>query len=574
MPVAPLLQKISTAETHVERLAVVKAFIAREPFPEQFTRQDAKQLAEAWCSFPRLIPLIDLSVYACRMSDSDFLVEIERIVSDRLLNLSASPSGKGILETLRNHAEEHASGFFLGILKKILLPSPVNVMRLMRIHYRLAEYEKVYELGSSHQYWKNPAIYQFTTRQQFYLLNHDEEVISNRVESMISIWRDNLSDVPELDLTARKEGKIRVGYFDDLYDDKNYSAVFTPILDLHDLSRFDVHHLAINGYRDGSEARRSDIVWVDLKDLDAQQRIAKIRMLDLDIIYDTWGVVFSDQAQILTRGLAKAQVHGAFNSVTSTDSLYTHILAPENYLSEETAARIKEKVVDLDASSWPCDVLQRRAVDVPPPPRHKNGHLTFGSLSQGYKISSDTLHLWGKIVSSIDDAHFFLGTPRAGDLSQRAKVYSVFAQYGVSPDRISIRPAAGFPDYLRSLEHIDICLATYPVAGGMTVTDYLAHGRPCLTLDAEGIIGRMGRVALQGFDLSELAFRTEAEIIAFAQRLANDTSQLDKLCEDKLSIIVLKEQSDKTNLQYTRALEQAYETIFADFIEPKITKKS
>ena len=107
MPVAPLLQKISTAETHVERLAVVKAFIAREPFPEQFTRQDAKQLAEAWCSFPRLIPLIDLSVYACRMSDSDFLVEIERIVSDRLLNLSASPSGKGILETLRNrHAAQ------------------------------------------------------------------------------------------------------------------------------------------------------------------------------------------------------------------------------------------------------------------------------------------------------------------------------------------------------------------------------------------------------------------------------------------------------------------------------------
>ncbi len=161
-----------------------------------------------------------------------------------------------------------------------------------------------------------------------------------------------------------------------------------------------------------------------------------------------------------------------------------------------------------------------------PPPCLKTGYVTFGSLSNLYKMGEASLALWAKVQRAVPGSRLRLGNAGLAEADVRARVHACLVRHGADPASIEFGAVSGWPDYLAAYDGIDIALATVPVAGGTTLFEAVYQGVPVLSRVYPSPLGRIGRWLEGAIDRPGTAHDSDESLVGTARAWAADIQGL------------------------------------------------
>ncbi|RQR26937.1 glycosyltransferase [Burkholderia sp. Bp9143] len=215
----------------------------------------------------------------------------------------------------------------------------------------------------------------------------------------------------------------------------------------------------------------------------------KIRADGIDILIDLSGHTARNRLMTFARKPAPVQASWIGYPGTTGLAAMDYYLADRHLVPRgEIEAQFTEKVVHLPA------IAPFRLTESAPPvnllPAFRNGHVTFGSFNRLNKMHPEVIALWSELLKAVPNARMLIaGMPEDGS---DGGVGAWFAAEGIAPDRLDFRPRAPLAAYLQQHHHVDICLDTFPYAGGTTTLHAMWMGVPTITLPGATAASRGG----------------------------------------------------------------------------------
>ena len=189
-----------------------------------------------------------------------------------------------------------------------------------------------------------------------------------------------------------------------------------------------------------------------------------------------------------------------------------------------------------------------------PTPALANGFLTFGSMNNFAKVSSETIALWAGILHALPDARLVMTSVAGGTAQQSA--YDRFASLGIDAHRLILHGRLPYPEFRRLHHQIDIALDAFPYNGTTTTCETLWLGVPVVALTGQVFVSRMGYMLLRALGLNELAAPDKPAYVATAVALARDSQRLNSLRSGLHARFIASPLRDEAGL--TRDIEAAY----------------
>ncbi len=318
-------------------------------------------------------------------------------------------------------------------------------------------------------------------------------------------------------------------------------------------------------------------------------QVDAIRAADLDILLIVNNVTaLANQICLLaSHRLARIQITSA-GSVTTTGIKHIDYflsgtltdpspLAPEHYQEQlikiEGAAHCFSYGEDDTLANINVD---RVTLGISP------AAVVFTSGANFFKLMPELLHTWAKILARVTDSVIMLfpygpnwsnGYPKAAFERQ---LYQIFAQYGVSPDRILVldpQPTPNREDIKEFFKIADVYLDSYPFAGTTSLIEPLQVSLPVVARQGNSFRSAMGAAMIQALGMPDLVADSEASYIQIAIDLGNNP----ELCQQKSLEVATKMQNNPSFLDskgYALKIEKVFKEIFeqynADVLEQEL----
>lgn len=337
------------------------------------------------------------------------------------------------------------------------------------------------------------------------------------------------TDPIETSAPRPKDGRIRLGFMSSDLRRHPVAYFASPLFD-HIPPDFDVYCYSFyQGEEDDLQKRITSQVkayrWE--KDITAKAAAQMIADDQLDILIELGGSTHMNKLEVMAFKPAPIQAswlgypHSA--GLKSIDHLIT-----DPYLTPEDESLMIETPLIMPASWIAMSPLAFPEFAIEPsPPFTRHGHVTFGTANNSYKYNTAMLKVWAQIVVGTPDSKFIFVRPEGGSAAFRRNITAIFADEGVSADRIIFEATRGrhMPHYNR----IDIALDTFPQTGGTTTCEALWMGVPTVSLVGPTIYERLSYSILNNAGLGDLCVRTVDEYVEKAMSLAADTERLADL---------------------------------------------
>jgi len=205
-----------------------------------------------------------------------------------------------------------------------------------------------------------------------------------------------------------------------------------------------------------------------------------------------------------------------------------------------------------------CFAPPEDAPPVSPLPALRQGHLTFGSLHNPFKLNGQVFDLWSLVLKAVPTAKLLMFHDFVVGKAQD-RIRRLFAERGISSDRLDLRQGSCAPGYLGIYNQIDISLDPFPCTGGVTSCESLWMGVPVVNLCGVRPAGRNSAAILARVDLGDWAVPTQDRYIELAMRQGEELARLADLrgqIRDRMRISLCDAQ------RFTRELEVAYRQIW------------
>jgi predicted O-linked N-acetylglucosamine transferase (SPINDLY family) len=192
---------------------------------------------------------------------------------------------------------------------------------------------------------------------------------------------------------------------------------------------------------------------------------------------------------------------------------------------DETIHCYCEQSIHLPESYW----CYRPLIETPPVnplPALDAGHITFGCLNNFSKATAATLAAWCSLLQEMPGSKLVL---HAYHGTHCDRVRDLFAQQGVSPERLTFVDMLPMEKYFEQYHRIDVALDPFPYGGGTTTCDALWMGVPAVSLAGRTPVGRGGLSILSNIGLADLVATDEKQYVRIALKLANDLPRLSAL---------------------------------------------
>ena len=269
--------------------------------------------------------------------------------------------------------------------------------------------------------------------------------------------------------------------------------------------------------------RQHFVKWRNVHDHSDEALDAMIREDAIDILIDLSGHTAYNRLTTLARKPAPLQASWIGYPGT------TGLTAVDYYLNDayllpldRFAAQFTEKLVHLTASAPFESNFAATAVNALP--AVTNGYLTFASFNRPSKIRPPTIELWASVLQALPDSRMLIaGMPREGHYDP---LKAMLRDKGMPMERLTFAVGCEKPKYYALHHGVDICLDTFPYAGGTTANHALWMGVPTLTVAGATPAGRQGAANMLRAGLPEFVARDAADFVAKGVRWANALPEL------------------------------------------------
>jgi protein O-GlcNAc transferase len=316
---------------------------------------------------------------------------------------------------------------------------------------------------------------------------------------------------------------IRLGYVSAFFGKRNWMKPVWGLINHHDRDRFEIHFFSDgpesaigHGYRPDTRDRFHDTSGM------ANPALAQlIEELQIDMLIDLNG--YSRPSRLPLFAMRPAPVQVAWFNMFATSGLqcFDYLVGDQHVIPFEEEGLFTERVVRVPGSYLSFDVTYP-VPDVAPPPCLKGAVLTFGCLAPQYKITTEVVEAWSRILKANPCSRLILKNVVLGKPATRDFVRELFARFEVNADRVDLDGPAEHFTFLERYVDIDIALDTFPYNGGTTTMEALWQGVPVLTFTGDRWAARISASLLVEAGLSEFVASNLEEYIALAVALAGD----------------------------------------------------
>ena len=317
------------------------------------------------------------------------------------------------------------------------------------------------------------------------------------------------------------ERRLRIGYVTgDLHRQHPVNVFMLPVLLRHSHTDFEyfIYHTGTmcDGYT--RQAMECADHWLEAAGMDDRALQSQIVADQIDILVDLAGHTSSHRLGVFA--LRAAPVQATFLGYPHSTGLSTiDWLIGDRVVSPPEQAHLFSEGLAL----MPDSVFCWASVDEYPlpPPRSIGEPVVFGSFNNAMKMSRRTINLWARVLHAVPGSQLLLKAPSLRDEAVQARFAALFAEQGITGDRLILRGPTGLADMMSEYGDMDIALDPTPYNGGTTTLQALWMGIPVVTLKGNNFVGRMGTSFLTSLGESEWVASTEDEYVAVAVRLAS-----------------------------------------------------
>jgi predicted O-linked N-acetylglucosamine transferase (SPINDLY family) len=233
-----------------------------------------------------------------------------------------------------------------------------------------------------------------------------------------------------------------------------------------------------------------------------------------------------------------------------------YIIADEIGAPEDDQPLYSERIQRLPRCFFCFDYRDSESPPIVDPPAVTRGYATFGCFGYGGKLNEQLIALWARLLHRVPTAILHLQNPQLNSYDCRHFVSTQFRNLGIKHDRLILARGVSRKDLLKTYNHIDISLDTWPYCGGNTIAESLWMGVPVVSLKGDRFSSRYGASLLAAAGCQDLVGETPEEYIEIIARLAGDLPRLQSLRRNLRQMSIDHGLGDSR--RFARDLEDAY----------------
>ncbi|MBL8522969.1 MAG: tetratricopeptide repeat protein [Betaproteobacteria bacterium] len=324
------------------------------------------------------------------------------------------------------------------------------------------------------------------------------------------------------------ERRLRVGFVSGDLRSHPIASFIEPVLaHLAQSAELTMHAYVSQTDDDISERlKRYFAGWHPILNLSDAQAAEKMRADGMDILVDLSGHTSHNRLLALARKPSPIQVSWmGYPGTTGLTSIDYYISDRFLLPTIPFDTQFTEKIIRLPAGA-PFQPYEA-APPIGPLPARRNGYITFGSFNRASKIGPKAVEVWSRLLRALPESRMILGAmPKAGEYDF---LVHGFADQGVTTDRLDFHERCDMPGYLSLHHQVDLCLDTFPYAGGTTTLHALWMGVPTLTVAGATPPGRPGASVLSHTGLEAFIAHDFDDLVAKGIHWSTQIAELEAL---------------------------------------------
>jgi predicted O-linked N-acetylglucosamine transferase (SPINDLY family) len=315
---------------------------------------------------------------------------------------------------------------------------------------------------------------------------------------------------------------IRLGYVSAFFDKPNWMKPVWALINHHDRDRFEIHLLSDRPCSAiGPVFRRDPRDSVhDTGGLTNPELARLIEELGIDILVDLNG--YSGPTRLPLFALRPAPIQAAWFGMFGASGIsgFDYLIGDRHVIPPGEEVFYTERVLRVPGSYMTFEVTYP-VPDVTPAPCLERGALTFGCLAPQYKITTEVVEAWSRILRECPGTRLLLKSVALGQPEAREFVGGMFARSAVPADRLRLEGPADHYAFLGRYSDVDLALDTFPYNGGTTTTEALWQGVPVLTFSGDRWASRTSASLIREAGLPDFVAPDKEGYVASAIALAH-----------------------------------------------------
>ena len=348
--------------------------------------------------------------------------------------------------------------------------------------------------------------------------------------------------------------KIRVGYYCSFYDGDVVRAMFAPVAQCHDRKRIEIVAYSLTDAPDYIKQAYDEFNVT--RDMPDREFVELVRGGRIDIFVEMSGFSPYHRFSAMASRCAPIQVSYFNHTGTSAVPNVDYVFADAISVAESDGQHFTEKVWRLEGDHLFFNYEWANLPEPSEPPNVRTGHITFGSFGSGGKVNDGLIELWSRILHAVPGSKLYIRNSYLGSPANREFMSARFGRHGIGPQRLRLRGAEAWSEFVKSYDEVDISLDTWPYCGANTIGESLWQGVPVITLKGERFSSRYGASHLTAAGCPELIATTPERYVELAAQLAADPERLKQYRQNLRGMMFEHGLSDPQ--RFARKLERAY----------------
>lgn len=327
-----------------------------------------------------------------------------------------------------------------------------------------------------------------------------------------------------------KNGKLKIGYVSSFFSRDNWMKPVWGLINQHDREDFDIclfsdgpRSAILHGYNSTDADHFFDTTRLSNEDL-----AALIRENEIQVLVDLNG--YSDMNRLPMFLLRTAPVIvGWFNMYATTGMpCFDSLVGDRDVIPPGEESFYSEKIRRVTHSYLTFSVNY----PVPPIaelPCTSGLPFTFGCLGSQYKITSEVVEAWSRILTASPGSRLLIKNRHLGSKASCEFVENLFSGFGVVRERLLLEGPEDHFEFLKAYDKVDLALDTFPYNGGTTTTEAIWQGVPVVTFVGDRWASRTSASILRAGGLGEFVADDLVGYISLASRIANSAEEISRL---------------------------------------------